>query len=789
MYIEDLHQLLNEERQLLYAASCTFYVRDPYWPDRFRLVCMPGVRLREPMHGFIFTESGRKIICEGPEEVFCEEPDPIALEEEPPAVPLTIRPELDFLFRDFAGREGVKSYARLFHKSGGVVDAILFVNFSEKRIFNDALKDAIRAVMVKAADKLQNVVNELRSLDAEHLAESVRILHPAQALAKTFQGAASEGSELREPFEKILRLSLDALGISESEGIGTIHLYQPEKGMLQLAACCGYAPKMADASTQIASAGAGVISWVALKQKALLIDNLATSEFGPIKVVINDNVKSELAVPMIADGQLVGVLNLECTREGAFQPASVRSIWYAANSAALAVQLARRASATRRLLSICESAVKDSEGVLQALSAIADVLSDTLSADSCDLWHYNSFLGCFDVSGATYAPFKPALRGGGWSNYVRKHRQPVWLGNIASESTFSPKFWDADGWRNFALADVPSDLNPRVLEREVKAELGMPITVDHDCVGVAWIKYHRHREPPSRRRMAEAHLVGTQAGLVLEAVQRQVEGPYKKQLEMIGAQLKPFSASCKLDFGSLPLEGYVMNRSYHAHVCGDFHALSRVDSSVVGLLIGDGEGKAVSGLLNALPLITGFEVFGRGSGSTRHVMDKLRAISRKLGLRGTALYWTFTAFGADIWMAMACAGHELPILIRETEEGVAARVFPALDSPARGIPLGHDIDSPQGELYERLLPGDILIAYTDGVTDGLANSSSEPEDTPIKKMMNCALRGRHFTCEKIAEMIMVAAEEATPFADDATVCVVRHKTQWRTEPTERPPSH
>jgi GAF domain-containing protein len=777
MHLDNLDRILDEERKLLHADSCTFYVRDPYWPDRFRLVSMPGVRLREPMHGFIFTEGGRRVISEGEKEVFCTEPEQfLPPEEEPPTVPLTIRRDLAFLFRDFAGREGVKSFARLFHiGSGDVVDAILFVNFSEKKEFDPGFRTAIHAVLSKIVGILPDVADELRGLDAEHLAESVKILHPAQALAKTFQGAASEGSELREPFENILRLSLGALGVSEAEGIGTIHLYTPEKGTLQLAAFCGSAPKIEDAKTQIASAGVGVVSWVALTQKALLIGNIATSEFGKIKVVINDDVKSELAVPMVADGQLVGVLNLESTKENAFQPASVRSIWYAAYSAAVAVQLARRAYATRRLLSICETAANDKGGVLQAVSDIANVLSDTLSADSCDLWHYNLFLDCFDVSGSTFAPFQPALRAGGWSNYIRKNRQPVWLGNIASKEDFLPKFWNQDHWEDSASAGVPSDLNLRVVERDVKAELGMPITVSNDCVGIAWIKYLRHREPPSRRRMDEARLVGRQAGLVLEAVQRHVEGPYKKQLEMIGEKLKPFSASCELDFRPLPLEGFVKNRSYHAHVCGDFHALTKVDNSVVGLLIGDGEGKAVSGLLNALPLITGFEVFGRGSGSTRHVMDKLRAISRKLGLAGTALYWTFTAFGDDVWLAMTCAGHELPILLRQTEEGVTAKVFPSIGSHARGIPLGYDIDSPQGEHYEKILPGDILIAFTDGVSDGLANSTSELAETPAMKMMNVAWDVRYLPCQKIAEAIIAAAEKESPLTDDATVCVVRRK--------------
>ena len=164
------------------------------------------------------------------------------------------------------------------------------------------------------------------------------------------------------------------------------------------------------------SSGQGVVAWVALMQKALLIDDLATSPFGNIKVQVNPDVKSELAVPMVADGELVGVLNLESTREGAFAPASVRSIWYAADSAAVAFNLARKASTTRRMLSICEEATRDQEGAKKALREIAKVLCKTLGADCGDIWHYNSFLGRIDVAGATYEPFQATIRKDGWTN-------------------------------------------------------------------------------------------------------------------------------------------------------------------------------------------------------------------------------------------------------------------------------------------------------------------------------------------------------------------------------------
>jgi hypothetical protein len=458
----------------------------------------------------------------------------------------------------------------------------------------------------------------------------------------------------------------------------------------------------------------------------------------------------------------------------------VRSIWYAANSAAAVYQLKARAAATQRLLSICEAATKDQEGVRQALRDIADVLAQTLSADGCDLWHYNSFLGRFDIAGATYEHFVPSLRAGGWSHYIWKGRQPIWLSNFTAERTFSCWFWTGREWNQRPSTEEkwPLDVNAMVLKNGTHAELGMPIIVGGACVGVAWIKYKEHRQPPTQKRMSEAFRAGSQAGLVLESVQRQVERPDRDQLAKISDQVRIFSTSHALDFGPLPLEGYIVHRPFHSHACGDFHVMSQIDKTVVGLLIGDGEGKAVSGLLNALPMITGFEAFGHDSSSTRHVIEKLRALCRKLGLGGTALYWTFTLAGGDVWLAMTSAGHEVPILIRH-QPSLQARTIPADPGSSRavGVPLGNDLEwPPQMEHQEQLLPGDVVIAYTDGVSDGICQEIEGARRNPTDTIMSVALdQDPQSTCQQLAEAIMAAAEEACPMLDDAMVCVIRRK--------------
>src|SRR5262249_10588289 len=119
--------ILEDSLNRLGAASCTLYVRAPWWTDEFRVVLMPGVRIPDPMHGFL-AAPGLSRIPPGEDEVFCPDAptDPRVLEDlGPERLALARR---NPLFGGFVQREGVASCARFVHREGGEVQAVFFVN-------------------------------------------------------------------------------------------------------------------------------------------------------------------------------------------------------------------------------------------------------------------------------------------------------------------------------------------------------------------------------------------------------------------------------------------------------------------------------------------------------------------------------------------------------------------------------------------------------------------------------------------------------------------------------------
>ena len=360
---------------------------------------------------------------------------------------------------------------------------------------------------------------------------------------------------------------------------------------------------------------------------------------------------------------------------------------------------ARSFDLTRSLLETAVEATHAGEDApTKALSRVAEVLRSNAGANSCDVWHYNSHLSRFDSTGASYPAGNSAIRQDGWSYFLQKYKKPIWISAVNGPSEFRAEMWDELSWQSDPiLQQAPSSVNPKLTELKQVAELGLPILVGEACVGVAWVKFLRPVPPPSEELMVELIMMTSHAGLVLQLIERQQERMPHYTLKPIGEKLKPWLGSGPLHFSPLNfLEGYVVHSSIHADVGGDFHVLKQVDDATVTLVIGDGEGHAVPGLVNALPLISTCELLGGESGSARHGMEKLIRVANKLGLGGTAIYTTFTLIESTVYLSVTSAAH--PRMIRiPWQLRASAQTFPPDGSSAETLPLGQRLTLPVSE--------------------------------------------------------------------------------------------
>jgi GAF domain-containing protein len=337
------------------------------------------------------------------------------------------------------------------------------------------------------------------------------------------------GRSLQVCLNSILDAALDAFGIRKT-GIGTIHLYDRETHTLRLVAFRGHIDRLDDAWVQSVreTDRPGVITIVALKGKSILIEDLTKSPYGAIHRCIRDGTRSELAVPMLADGVVVGVISLESTQPGAFTSDSLRVLWNAANEAALAVLLDREKTAHRekeqllnRFLQFHNRAATSHLGAPLPLAELAAIACETLDASMCDLWQYNPKTEEFDTAGFSHPNRSrtPGPRKNGWSAYLQRTGWPIWITRVKQDDQFDVLYWDpqAQAWQSSPPTDdSPQTVSPHLRELGVQCELGIPILVHQQCIGVAWLKYQDDmvQEPSITNLEQAAGFVGA-AALVL----------------------------------------------------------------------------------------------------------------------------------------------------------------------------------------------------------------------------------------------------------------------------------
>lgn len=787
MILDDVKETLERVRAELGAASCTFYVRDPFWQKELRLVAMPGVRLTEPMHGFSFPPHSKGVLAEGSPVIFTSDSESTEQLREKGSTPLDrIAPETQDLFGDFIKREGIKSSARLWHLGEDPMpEAVLFVNFTEAREFDEEFQAKIKALLQQLTGNLSELGSELRASEAGALAQAILGIFPPTYIGSKARPKQQHKS-LVERLESILKQSMEALELTTDTTFGTVHLYDRGTETLNLVASYG---KIGDPETAAkplsVPTGEGIISWVAIRRKAVLIDDLPSSDFRKIHIPITEGVRSEVAIPIFDEEHLLGVLNLESLVPRAFPQTCVRALWFAVNRAAEAVRLSQQANINERLtkltgslLELCAEAVGNRAGKF-SLDQLADLAAKELQAAHCGIWHYNTQDCKYELAGISPPNFQPKPpRHDGLSSIVQKLKLPVWVDIGEAGANFKIRYWNGKTLEETPLGQIlPNGINPSV-ESSVKSLLGIPIIVQAQRIGIAWLEYESSPETYTEDELMNlASGFAAYAGLVIEF--SQVDIVDKDAVQSIGDELsKQLLAPGRLDLEGFPkIEVFVKSQNYgQSRIGGDFYAARVIDEQTAGVLVGDGKGHAVQGALNMLPILAVFEAFWKESRSVTHIMDKIMGVTKKLGVEGTAVYCVFSVIDRALWLSVTSAGHEPKLISPDGDEpkdaaplvifpkGGGAEPFPKEGSPARGSMLGVPfIKEPLAEARRQLSSGDVIIIYTDGL------------ELDFNEVVAAGLPHKRRVPNVIAEAIFSAAVEkrnGEAFTDDTTVLVI-----------------
>ncbi|UCF78213.1 MAG: SpoIIE family protein phosphatase [Candidatus Eiseniibacteriota bacterium] len=224
-------------------------------------------------------------------------------------------------------------------------------------------------------------------------------------------------------------------------------------------------------------------------------------------------------------------------------------------------------------------------------------------------------------------------------------------------------------------------------------------------------------------------------------------------------------------------EGFEIGTLYRAakEVGGDYYDFVWVDDDTLGIVVGDVSGKGVPGSLVMTMIRTALRMEARGNRSARDVVSRMNSFvteDMKKGMFVTIFYVVLDSRHRVI--SYASAGHNPMVLYR----GDSSETY--FLNP-KGFPVG--IDLADHSLFEKsigtetikLKQSDMLVIYTDGITEAM-NSASEQFGE--ERLLKAIKKHGHMTSQEFADTLNREVADFTggePQNDDITLVAIKEK--------------
>lgn len=243
-------------------------------------------------------------------------------------------------------------------------------------------------------------------------------------------------------------------------------------------------------------------------------------------------------------------------------------------------------------------------------------------------------------------------------------------------------------------------------EQGIDAALWLPLNVDRRIIGFA-LCYRPGQAPaftPEQRRLAGA--VASQAAMAIRMSQA-----YEHQRQIADHLQSGIRPTHVNRHGRFEIESAYHPALQEARVGGDFYDVFPLPDGRVALLMADVSGKglkaaAQTGMLKSMLRLIAFEGSDPAQALTRLNRALYHYTDQELFV--TAFYGVLSPDTGEL--RYANAGHDPPLFYR-----AGPRFCPALDTT--GMALGMDVDSRYFSRRIDLERGDLLLLYTDGITE------------------------------------------------------------------------
>jgi phosphoserine phosphatase RsbU/P len=496
--------------------------------------------------------------------------------------------------------------------------------------------------------------------------------------------------------------------------------------------------------------GDGVTGTAAMERTTVVVDDVLKY---PRYIDAVKNARSELAVPLISQNRVVGVLDIESPEPGYFREDQVKLLNLLASQIAIAIENARVYESERRnreLLALLYDISLEMSSTLEVDELVRKIAATV--KQKIDYHTFSIFL--LDEKQSLLRP-KFVIRSNEREN--QKLVLPLGTGLIGTAAKLKMPL---------RIADVTEDARYLNVHTETRSELVVPLTSKGRVVGVVdlestqvgyFTEYHERFLMTLASRMASSLVNAELHTRVAENEARL--GREMKIAREIQLQLMPDEVP-----SIPPLQLAVLFKPV-AQLGGDLYDWIPFDDGRIAIVIGDVAGKGAPAALYGA-LSSG--VIRTRAGRKYPPGQMLELVNKTLFQRpieGQYVAVTYAVYDPkNKTIALSNSGLPYPLLVRAGQPSFV---------DVGGVPLGLFPDSQYEETSLQLQTGDVLVFYSDGVVE-MRNDSGE--EFGLKRLADTV----RSSCEKSPEEIVksVSATLAEFIGrvrpqDDRTMIVIR----------------
>ncbi len=496
--------------------------------------------------------------------------------------------------------------------------------------------------------------------------------------------------------------------------------------------------------------GRGVVGQVALTRQPVLLNDVTAAEY---YVEVNPEVRSELAVPLIAKNRLIGVMDIESEQAGYFRPEHLRLLTLTASRIAQAIENARlyaRVSRQAQTLTVMNEIAVELTSILDL-----DPLLERVGQLLRRLIDYQMFtILLLDEKGETLIT-RYAWRFGHAQAPQRSTSIATGLVGAAVRE-----------WRMVNVPDVSKDARYLETNPETRSELIVPLFHKGRIIGVLDLEHTRvgfFNEEHGRvlTTLAAQVAIAIENARLYQAVRTQ-EAQLERDMAMAReVQLRllpeaaPKMANAEMAVRFLPART----------IGGDLYDFLDYGPGRTAIVMGDVSGKAAPAALFAALV----------SGNLRSAAQQRPEPAAMLTLLNDALQERKLE-SQYVTMLFALWNDESRLL-QVANSGAVQPVFCRSGQPetvrAEGFPLGMFANASYEELTMATEPGDVVLFVSDGILDA---ENAEGEMYGQERLSSLLCSRREQPAQEIADAILADVSrfqgEQERF-DDETIIVLK----------------